>query len=142
MRTLAAVSFLIVCLLTFSMAVTAYSGQFEDAVAAYERGDYATAYRLIKPLAQEGIPEAQYNLGLMYDQGKGVPQDYAEAVKWYRRAAEQGDANAQYNLGQMYREGRGVPQNDAEAVKWFRKAAEQGYAGAQRKRKTGDGCEI
>ena len=45
---------------------------------------------------------AQYNLGVMYDNGDGVPQDYKEAVKWYRLAAEQGDASAQYNLGLMY----------------------------------------
>jgi TPR repeat protein len=61
---------------------------------------------------------AQYNLGLMYGKGWGVPQDYAEAAKWYRRAAEQGYAKAQYNLGVMYYNGEGVPQDYAEAVKW------------------------
>ena len=75
--------------------------------------------------------DAQYNLGLMYDNGEGVPQDYAEAVKWYRLAAEQGHAKAQYNLGLMYDNGEGVPQDYAEAVKWYRLAAEQGDAAAQ-----------
>lgn len=74
--------------------------------------------------------EAQYMLGVMYDEGDGVPQDAAEAVRWYRRAAEQGDADAQYYLGLMYDWGEGVPEDDAEAVYWFRQAAEQGHAEA------------
>ena len=74
---------------------------------------------------------AQYNLGIMYYNGQGVPQDYAEAVKWYRLAADQGDAYAQYNLGVMYDNGEGVPQDYKEAVKWYRLAAEQGHAKAQ-----------
>ena len=96
----------------------AAAGPFNDGVAAYERGDYATALRLWRPLAEEGDALAQYNLGLMYGKGEGVPQDDAEAVKWYRLAAEQGFAKAQLNLGFMYARGRGVPQDDAEAVKW------------------------
>ena len=105
------------------MAVTAYSGQYEDATAAFERGDYAKAYRLFKPLAQQGIPEAQYNLGHMYRSGFGVPQDYVEAAKWHRRGAEQGFATAQYTLGQMYRVGQGVPQDYVQAHMWLNLAA-------------------
>lgn len=74
---------------------------------------------------------AQNNLGLMYDNGRGVPQDYAQAVLWYRKAADQGAAGAQYNLGLMYFKGQGVPQDYAQAVMWFRKAADQGAATAQ-----------
>ena len=77
------------------------------------------------------MPTAQFNLGLMYHNGQGVPQDYREAVRWYRMAADQGDADAQFNLGVMYDNGRGVPQDYAEAVRWYRKAADQGYADAQ-----------
>ncbi|HSR55039.1 MAG TPA: tetratricopeptide repeat protein, partial [Alphaproteobacteria bacterium] len=69
-------------------------------------------------------------LGLMYMNGRGVPQDNSEAVKWYRKASEQGYARAQYNLGYMYMKGYGVPQDYAEAVRWYRKAANQGYARA------------
>jgi len=46
--------------------------------------------------AEQGLAQAQFNLGVRYDNGQGVPQDYKEAVKWYRKAAEQGDAKAQY----------------------------------------------
>jgi TPR repeat protein len=81
--------------------------------------------------ANAGDAMAQYNLGVVYDDGHGVPEDDVEAVKWYRLAAEQGVADAQYNLGLMYYNGTGVPQDYAEAVKWFRLAAEQGIANAQ-----------
>ena len=74
---------------------------------------------------------AQYSLGLMYTQGRSVPQNDAEAVRWYRLATEQGHPVAQYNLGVSYAEGRGVPQDDAEAVRWYQLATEQGDAEAQ-----------
>ena len=64
-------------------------------------------------LAEQGHAKAQYNLGLMYDNGEGVPENDSEAVKWYRLAAEQGIATAQYNLGIMYDNGEGVPENDS-----------------------------
>ncbi|MBC7368170.1 MAG: SEL1-like repeat protein [Undibacterium sp.] len=73
----------------------------------------------------------QFNLGLKYDNGDGVPKDSAEAVKWYLKAAAQGNEGAQLNLGVMYDNGEGVTKNSAEAVKWYRKAAEQGNAMAQ-----------
>jgi hypothetical protein len=113
---------------------------FEDGIAAAKRGDYATALRLLRPLAEQGHARAQFNLGVAYANGRGVPQDHAEAVKWWRLAAEvkwwrlaaeQGLANAQFNLGVAYHLGKGVPQDHAEAVKWWRLAAEQGEAQAQ-----------
>ncbi len=116
----------------FTLGLTAPAGAgLDEGVAAYQRGDYATALREWRPLAEQGNAAAQYNLGVMYNKGQGVPQDYGEAMKWYRKAAEQGIADAQHSLGVMYAKGRGVPQDYAEAVKWYRKAAEQGYALAQ-----------
>jgi TPR repeat protein len=103
----------------------------EDAIAAARKGDYATALRLFGPLADQGNAVAQYNLGLMYGLGRGVPQDHAAAVSWYRKAAEQSYAGGQYNLGVMYERAQGVPQDYAAAVSWYRKAAEQGHARAQ-----------
>lgn len=107
------------------------AGTFDDALAAHQRGDYAEAMRLWRPLAEQGYAGAQYNLGLMYYNGEGVPQDYAAAARWYRMAAEQGVAFAQTVLGIMYVNGQGVPQDYAEAARWYRKAAEQGDAWAQ-----------
>lgn len=122
---------LVATIAALGAANLASAGPLEDAVAAYKRADYPMALRLWGPLAKQGNPEAQHNLALMYDQGKGVTQNPTEAVKWYRLAAEQGDAAAQIDLGVMYHNGRGVPQNYAEAVKWYRLAAEQGYNSAQ-----------
>jgi uncharacterized protein len=102
------------------------AGPLEDAAAADDRGDYATALRLLRELADQGNDRAQFKLGGMYDDGRGVAQNDAEALKWYRLAADQGYGNAQYNLGLMYGKGQGVPQNYLEAAKWFGKAAEQG----------------
>ena len=71
---------------------------FIDAAEALEREDYETAYKLFLPLAEQGDADAQFNLGVMYYGGEGVPQDYAEAIKLWKLAAEQGDEEAQYNL--------------------------------------------
>ena len=116
--------------LSLMLTGAAVAGPLEEGVAAYQRGDYSTAVRLWRPLAEQGDAFVQWLLGIMHDQGQGVPQDDAEAVKWYRLAAEQGDAEAQNNLGVMYAKGQGVPQDDAEAMKWYRLAAEQDLANA------------
>ena len=124
----------ITVLLTLSVLMPLTLGEaadFQTGLEAYERGDFATALREWRPLAEQGHAVAQNNLGAMYDNGEGVPEDDVEAVKWYRKAAEQGYALAQFGLGRMYGSGRGVPQDDAEAVRWYRKAAEQGDAAAQ-----------
>jgi uncharacterized protein len=110
--------------------VSCWAG-YDEGVQAHARGDYATALREWRPLANQGYAAAQNNLGVMYDQGQGVPQDYAQALHWYRQAAKQGHAGAQYNLGVLYHHGRGVPQDYAQAIQWYRKAAEQGDADAQ-----------
>jgi hypothetical protein len=81
--------------------------------------------------AERGVPEAQFDLGWMYAQGRGVTRNDTEAVKWYRKAADQGFSHAQYGLAVMYDEGRGVKQNYAEALKWYRKAGDQGDVMAQ-----------
>ena len=94
---------------------------------------------LLKENAGKGDGKAQYELGMLYSQGKGVKQDYKEADKWLRKAAEQGLAEAKYNLGQViYNQGflakdRAVQFRAEEAVKWFRKSAEQGFAKAQKR---------
>ena len=119
------------CLLTAAPITITYAQNFDKAVKAYEAGDYTTAAKEFRLLAEQGDAVAQFNLGNMYDQGKGVPQDYAEAVRWHRLAAEQGIAVAQNNLGRMYNQGKGVPQDYPEAVRWYRLAAEQGISRAQ-----------
>src|SRR5258708_2740981 len=92
----------------FGFSGSVASGPFEDGLNAAERRDYATAIRLWRPLANQGNADAQYNLGVMFDKGDGVPQDRAAAVSWFRMAADQGLAAAQSNLGIMYEYGLGV----------------------------------
>jgi hypothetical protein len=116
------------------MAVQACTGQMEDANKALHRGDYKTAYRLFKPLAEQGLPLAQYNLGVMYYNGQGVPKDFAEAAMWYRKAAEQGLPEAQYNLGIMYFAGLGVSKDYALAHMWLSLASSRFPASEQGRR--------
>jgi uncharacterized protein len=121
----------------------AFAGPREDAQAAYNRGDYATALQLLMPLvaggdagaqttigwiAAHGNGAAQATFGWMLENGQGVPKDEKEAIKWYLLAAEQGVVSAQINLGLMYETGRGVPQDYDEAFRWYRRAAAQGDA--------------
>jgi TPR repeat protein len=85
----------------------------------------------LRKAAEKGNAEAQFNLGVAYEHGGGVPEDATEAVKWYRKAAEQGNAEAQFNLGVAYDVGwGGLPKDAIEAVKFYRKAAEQGHVDA------------
>ncbi len=92
---------------------------FENGLDAYNIGDYATAHRLWRPLAEQGNVAVQHSLGLMYANGQGVTKNYVEAAKWWRLAAEQGDAPAQFNLGVMYFNGLGVPQDYVRTHMWF-----------------------
>jgi|KBSSwiStaDraftv2_1062776.scaffolds.fasta_scaffold911785_1 TPR repeat protein len=112
-------------------STSALADALEEGIAAYRNKDYAKAAELWRPLADKGIAPAQYQLGTLYAEGKGVEQNDAIAALWFERAANQGDAAAQYNLGASYIEGLGVKKDEAEAAKWFRKAADQRMAFAQ-----------
>jgi uncharacterized protein len=113
------------------IARTVVAGPLEDGLVAAEHRDYTTAIRLWGPLAEQGNPEAQYNLGLAYEYGHGVTRDRAAAANWFRKAANQGLVSAQLSLGVLYENGVGVPQDFASAVSWYQKAAEQGNPAAQ-----------
>ena len=103
-----------------------WSADFDKGLNAARVGDFATALSEWKPLAEQGDTTAQINLGVMYEDGKGVSQDYESAVKWYRLAAEQGDVRAQINLGLMYANGAGVIQDNVYAHMWSNIAASTG----------------
>ena len=81
-------------LLMLSLAAPVAAGPLEDADAAMKRHDYKTALRLIRPLAEQGNANAQYNLGVFYDNGLGVPQDRIRAYMWLSLAAMQGRERA------------------------------------------------
>jgi len=95
---------------------------YQAGTAAYKRSDYVVALHEWRPLAEQGYAKAQNNLGVVYDNGYGVPQDDAQAVDWYRKAAEQGDVRAQFNLGLMYGRGQGVARDYVRAYAWFNTA--------------------
>ena len=118
----------VTCVAVICGAVVLWWGVHREKAIERTLAQTATLYRV---RAEQGDAKAQFRLGYIYYQGKGVPQDYAEAVRWYRKAADQGDPNAQTDLGSMYYQGKGVPQDYAEAVRWYRKAADQGHAWAQ-----------
>jgi uncharacterized protein len=124
---------LIFCLAAFALQPldSVVRADWSETKTAYDEGDFAKAYDEFRALAEKGNADAQWNLGAMYQNGKGVPQDYVEAVKWFRKAADQSLAAAQYDLGVMYYGGTGVPQDYAEAFKWLSRAGEQGSADAQ-----------
>jgi len=102
------------------------SADYQKGLTAVQSGNYATALREFRVLAEQGHAGAQYNLGLMYDNGRGVTQDYKESVKWYSKSIEQGHAEAQYNMGVMYGNGNGVNQNNVYAHMWFDIVASNG----------------
>lgn len=144
-------------LMQLAVAATAMAGPYEDAQAAYGKGDFATALKLYRPLAQRGDARAQDAIGGMYERGEGgLPKDTAEALQWFKMAenerlalkayndadyatasrifrplADRGQILAEYLVGLMYANGQGLPQDFAEAMKWHRKAAVQGEAKAQ-----------
>jgi TPR repeat protein len=113
------------------VAAWASAGPLEDGMVAYRAKDYAKAAESWGPLAEKGDAAAQYYLGTLYAEGKGVQQNDATAFLWFERSAKQGSADAQYNLGASYAAGTGVPKSYADAAKWFQRAADQGMVFAQ-----------
>ena len=99
---------------------------YDSGLRAYHADQFAVALKEFRVLAEMGDAHAQYALGQMYFEGKGVPKNQVGALSWYRRAAEQGFGKAQYNLAIAYDFGNIVPQDYGMAALWYRKAAEQG----------------
>ena len=116
-----------------SVSTVSAETAFKQGEEAAKRGDYVEAVRLYRLAANQGNPAAQYNLGVMYENGRGgLAKDDAEAVRLYRLAANQGNPTAQASLGFMYAQGRGGLQKDlSEAKRWYQLAARQNFQPAQ-----------
>ena len=125
MKTLLTIVFLTVVVLIGSVRIS-FSADYIEGHTAARNGNYATALRKFRALAEQGSANAQYSLGLMYNNGLGVKQDYKESAKWYLKSVEQGHVEAQYNLGLMYGNGSGVLQNNVYAHMWFSIVASKG----------------
>ena len=117
MRKLTAALCLTFAVLFRSVGVSA-SATFEKGLTAFKSGDYETALREWKPLAEQGHAKSQYNLGVMYRDGQGVTKDYKTAVEWFRLAAKQGHALSQGKLSAIYALGQGVIRNRVYAYMW------------------------
>jgi len=108
---------------------------FQAGMDAKNRGDFAKALREWRPLAEQGDAHAQFYLGLLYENGDGIPTDYGKAREWYEKSAAQGEANAQFYLGLMSAFGRGGPLDLVQAYIWYSLAADNGHARAVLHRK-------
>lgn len=109
-----------------AFASVANTENFADAVQFYKSGNFKKAHQIFLIEAEKGNHKAQYNLGVMYINGRGISQDFNEALKWYRLTAEQGNADAQLTLGFMYVRGEGVLQSNEKAYAWWVVAAANG----------------
>ena len=115
---------------TFLGSVQAAAG-FDDAAEAYARGRYAAALAEWERLAKAGDAAAQFRLGEMLRDAKGVRwADFEGAAAWFRRAAAQGNVDAAYALGRLHYEGFIVPRDTAEMLSALAGAARQGDARA------------
>jgi len=113
----------------FAAAASLAGADYAAGLRAYQNGDYATAMKEWRAVAEDGGAAAAFNVGLMYEEGQGVPQNYTEAAKWFERSAEQGYAKAQHNIGAMYATGRGVKRDYIQAYKWMSLCAAKGESG-------------
>jgi len=104
---------------------------YDAGIAALKSGQFAIADREFRPLAEAGHGNAQYQLGVMYEYGRGLVRSDANAVIWYRKAAAQDIVAAQYRLGVLHDNGWGVDRNYPQAAYWYRKAAMVGHGFAQ-----------
>jgi TPR repeat protein len=106
--------------------LAAQADPLQDGARAFNRADYRIALANWRPLAVQGNPVAQNNLGIMYLDGKGVPQNTSEAIRYLSLSAAAGSSLGQNNLGGLYRDGKGVPRDYTRASQWFGASASQG----------------
>ena len=107
------------------------AGSFDDGYQAYQRGEFAAARRIWRELAEAGEPRAQYNLGILYDEGRGVAVDREKARQWWRKAAAQDLPRALYNLATSYLFGVEAEDDHAEGLKFMSRAAMLGLMRSQ-----------
>jgi TPR repeat protein len=103
------------------------NAQYQKGIKSFRKGNYKSAFKLFRSLAENGLADAQYYLGYMYQKGYGVSQDFKSAAKWYKLAAKQEYPSAQHYLGYLYHTGKGVRQNYKNASKWYKRASKQNY---------------
>lgn len=104
--------------------------EFNKAIQAYQAKQYKEALSLLTKVADMGLPEAMFNLGIMHYSGQGTVKNDTTAKQWYQKAADRGHPTAMYNLGYMYEKGIGTKSDKKQALEWYQKAKAKGYAKA------------
>lgn len=100
----------------------------DEAFAAFEAGKYMEAKTLAEQAVARNEAPSITLLGVLYEQGLGVPPDLAKAAEWYAKGAALGDVHAQFALGMMLVEGRGLKENKVKAAQFFELAAAKNHA--------------
>jgi len=122
---------LLTILVSALMTTPVVAGDFEDGLRYSFDKNYNNAATSFRNSAESGDANAQFNLALMYEEGRGVMRDYKQAATWYLNAAEQGQALAQLRLAKMLIDGKGIKHDYVEAYKWFSLAKEKNIRGAK-----------
>jgi len=105
--------------------------ELEDAVAAMRVGDFAEAYCIMRPLAEAGDADAQYNIGWMYLNGYGLRINDSLALEWWKKAVQQGHSDASFSIGMLYSLGEGEVSKDSDkAIDYYLIAADEGHEDA------------
>lgn len=112
-------------------SVEAVANDLDDAVEAMHTGDFAVAYCIMRPLAEAGDADAQYNIGWMYLNGYGLRVNDRLALDWWEKASKQGNADASFSIGMLYSLGEGaVPKNPDKAIDYYLLSAVAGQEDA------------
>ena len=118
-------------LLLVTAALPSQASRLDDAVTAMRAGDFAEAYCIMRPLADYGDPDAQYNIGWMYLNGYGLRINDNLALEWWKKAAAQGHTDASFSIGMLYSLGDGeVPKDMDKAIDAYLVAAQDGHEDA------------
>ena len=121
-----------VTVLIFSLGIiTPINANFNDGWLAYSNGDFKSAAKQWRPLAEKGDAKSQTNLGILYFNGLGVLKDYKQAVRLLKLAGNQGEAEAQFILGKIYVDGDGVSKSFKNAKYWVDLAFKNDFDGAE-----------
>lgn len=122
---------LIITLFLGLMSLISLADDVEEGVTAYQQHDYQAALNAWSRAAQQGDPDAEYNLGQLYRLGQGVKLSFPTAQSYYLKAAKKNHSLAQLNLGTMYYSGKLGPKQEESAFHWLEQAAENNNAHAQ-----------
>lgn len=118
----------VLCLQGYAALALADKDPFDEAMHVYGCADYPKALKMFIPLAEQGNRLAQFQVGMMTEQGQGTDPSLKNAYDWYMKAAQQGVADAYFALGQIYSRGEMVPKDSVKAFAWFNLASQAGHS--------------